>query len=152
MSHIKIKNNINKAFTNIKDEYGLSQEELNDVKDNLRLKNIGFQTGGYKEINNKIMLQARELFPYKVDYNMKGGAKGKKSGSKKRGSKKRGSKIERKMQGTCTKEQGSEKEMNHRRRRCRCRQHLCVVHVGDESEQNSSGRPACSTRRQEHTR
>ena len=104
MSNNRIRNNINKSFENIQQEYNLTGGEIKDIKENLKLKNIGFQTGGFKEINNKILLQARELFPYKVDYNMKGGAKGKKSGSKKRGSKKSGSK----MQGTCTKDQGSE--------------------------------------------
>ena len=94
MSNNRIRNNINKSFENIQQEYNLTGGEIKDIKENLKLKNIGFQTGGFKEINNKILLQARELFPYKVDYNMKGGAKGKKSGSKKRGSKKSGSKMQ----------------------------------------------------------
>ena len=70
MSNNRIRNNINKSFENIQQEYNLTGGEIKDIKENLKLKNIGFQKGGFKEINNKILLQARELFPYKVDYSM----------------------------------------------------------------------------------
>ena len=111
MSNNRIRHNINKSFKNIQKEYNLTGGEIKDIKENLKLKNIGFQTGGFKEINNKIILQARELFPYKVDYNMKGGKKGKKwhstHGSKKRGSS--GSKMNY-GSGTCTIDEGSEEK------------------------------------------
>ncbi len=97
MKRENIVNNINKAFNMIGGEYKLDQSEINDIKENLKLKKVGFQSGGFKEVSSKIFDQARQLFPYKVNYRMRGGAGKKGRGSKKKG-KSRGTKV---AEGEC---------------------------------------------------
>ena len=75
MNQDKIINNISKAFDLIGGKYNLDSSEINDIKSNLKSKNVGFQTGGYKEISNKIYSEAKELFPNKVNYHFSGGEK-----------------------------------------------------------------------------
>ena len=75
MNQDKIINNISKAFDLIGGKYNLDSNEINDIKSNLKSKNVGFQTGGYKEISNKIYSQAKELFPNKVNHHFSGGEK-----------------------------------------------------------------------------
>jgi len=89
MKRENIVNNINKAFNMIGGTYNLDSTEINDIKNNLKIKGVGFQSGGYKEISEKLYSQAKELFPYKVDYHFSGGGK-KGRGKKSRGKKSRG--------------------------------------------------------------
>ena len=51
MKRENIVNNINKAFNMIGGTYNLDSTEINDIKNNLKIKGVGFQSGGYKEIS-----------------------------------------------------------------------------------------------------